>query len=101
MKNNAKKIKVIIADDHPVFRIGLEIVIKGFHIIGKIVLANNGEEVIRLLKQESFDIVFMGIVMKPMDGMQATEIVTKQFPLTKVIVFSMKDDRKTISEIID
>src|SRR5690349_6153712 len=94
------KIKIIIADDHPVFRDGMESPVKSMGFVNKISQAANGDEVIKLLKHEPYHIVLMDIKMSPMDGLQATEIIRTRYPATKVIAMSMHDDDKSILEII-
>jgi DNA-binding NarL/FixJ family response regulator len=97
----APKTKIIIADDHPVFRSGMEAALKNMGFISKVAQAANGEEVIKLLDHEPYHIVLMDIKMSPMDGLQATEIIKARYPETKVIALSMHDDEKNILEIIN
>jgi len=94
-------IKVIIADDHPIFRSGMEITVKNMKGIGKVTQASNGGEVIKLLDHEHYDIVLMDIKMLPMDGIEATGIITSRFHKTKVIAISMMDDEKCIIEMLE
>jgi len=100
MSDLLPKIKLIIADDHPVFRSGMESAVKSMGFISKVSQAANGEEVIKLLNHEQYHIVLMDIKMAPMDGIQATEIIQTRHPNTKVIALSMHDDEKNILEII-
>jgi DNA-binding NarL/FixJ family response regulator len=95
------KIKVIIADDHPVFRSGMEAALNSMGFISKVSQAANGEEVIKLLSHEQYHIVLMDIKMSPMDGLEATEIVSNRYPQTRVIAMSMHDDERNILEIIN
>ena len=92
-------IKVIIADDHPVFRNGLENILKHVKTIGQIKQAGNGREVIDMLENGLAEIVFMDINMPVMDGITATRTIKKQFPFVKVIALSMHDDREHIKEM--
>ena len=92
-------IKVIIADDHPVFRNGLENILKHVKPIGQVKQAANGREVIELLEKGQAEIVFMDINMPVMDGIAATKLIKKQFPFVKVIALSMHDDRDHIKEM--
>ncbi len=93
-------IKLIIADDHPVFRDGLYGVLKRQDFISKIVQASDGTEVIRFLESEKYDVVLMDIKMLPMNGVQATEIIRNRFPEVKIIALSMFGEERFINEMI-
>jgi DNA-binding NarL/FixJ family response regulator len=95
------KVSIIIADDHPIFRGGLHSILKKFPFISRVAEAGDGTEVIDLLAAEHFDVVLMDLDMKPMNGFTATQIITEQYPKTKVIALSMHDDEKNIFEIMD
>src|SRR5258708_7794891 len=95
------KCKLIIADDHPVFRAGMEAALKSMAIVSKVAQACDGKEVIQLLSHEHYDIILMDISMKQMDGIEATSIISKRFPLTKVIALSMHEDADIIADILD
>ncbi len=85
-------IKVIVTDDHPIYRDGMAGALKRMKLISKISIAANGEEVLSLLEHDNHDLVLMDIGMKPMDEIEATYIIQKRFPGVKVIALSMSDD---------
>lgn len=93
-------IKLIIADDHPIFRDGLNVVLKRHDFISKITQASDGLEVIRLLESEAYDVILMDIKMEPMNGVQATEIIRSRFPEVKIIALSMFGEERYINEMI-
>jgi len=93
--------KVIIADDHPVFRRGIISALKNKSLISKLAEAANGEEVLHLLHKEHYDIVLMDIQMKTMDGLKATKLVHKNHPKTKIVALSMLEDSKIILEMMN
>lgn len=86
------KLKVIVADDHRLFRSGIIIALKEIHIISRIREAENGREVLEILELEHFDVVLMDISMPVMNGFIATKEIIRRFPKTKVIAVSMYDD---------
>ena len=96
----SESIKLIIADDHPIFRDGLNVVLKRHDFISKITQASDGSEVIRLLESELYDVVLMDIKMVPMNGVQATEIIRSRFPDVKIIALSMFGEERYINEMI-
>jgi DNA-binding NarL/FixJ family response regulator len=86
--------KVLIADDHQLFRFGVISVLKEFDFVSKIQEAENGKEVLDLLKREHFDVVLMDISMPVMNGVVATKEITRHYPKTKVIAVSMYEDEQ-------
>lgn len=94
-----ENLKILIADDHPMFRKGLELSMKTISIIGKILQAENGLVVLDILEKEPVDIIFMDIKMPLQNGIDTTKIVTKKYPDIKVIALSMFDDKDNILEM--
>jgi DNA-binding NarL/FixJ family response regulator len=101
MTNAAEKFKIIVADDHPIFRAGIKSALKGVSFIDKITEAANGKEVIKLLDNEAYDLVLMDIKMAPMNGIETTEVISKRHPTTKVIALSMHSEQDYIVEIFE
>jgi DNA-binding NarL/FixJ family response regulator len=89
-------IKISIVDDHKIFREGLKSTLgdyKGVHLIGE---SCNGQQIIDNLKHVRPDVILMDMKMPVMDGIQATEIISKNFKRVKVLALSMFDDDKYI-----
>ncbi len=82
-------IRVLIADDHCLFREGLRQIcelIGGFEVVGE---AENGREAIDLARELGPDIVLMDIQMPVLDGVQATRFIAEQSPPVGVIILTM------------
>lgn len=94
-----ENLKILIADDHPMFRKGLELSIKTIGIVGKIVQAENGLQVLEMLEKELVDVIFMDIKMPLQNGIETTKLVVKKYPQIKVIALSMFDDKDNILEM--
>lgn len=89
-----RKIKIILVDDHQMFREGLKFVleqISEFEIIGT---AANGQEYLTLLENTQPDVVIMDIGMPVMDGIEATKQTTENHPHVSVIALSMFGDQE-------
>ncbi|MCP6683816.1 response regulator transcription factor [Bacillus nakamurai] len=87
---------VIIADDQPIVREGLKMILslhEGINVIGE---ASHGEEVLQLLSQTDPDVVLMDIRMPGMDGIEATKAVKTQYPSVKVIILTTFHDNEYI-----
>jgi DNA-binding NarL/FixJ family response regulator len=96
------KINLIIADDHPIFRDGLKATLKKIDIVGKVSTAENGQQVLDLLSENTpVDIILMDIEMPVMDGIAATRIIREKYPDKKVIVLTMFTHARYIIELYD
>lgn len=93
-------IKIILVDDHPLFREGIASRLNmhdGIEVIGE---AENGKQLFDLLAHSSPDVVMMDISMPEINGMDALEMVKEKFPLVRVIMLSMHDDKEYIVSVI-
>ena len=84
-----KKIRILIADDHPIVREGISARLSKephYVIVGE---ASDGMEALKKVSQLKPDIVIMDIMMPHMDGILATEHIKKSAPQIKVIILSM------------
>ncbi|MDP2339047.1 MAG: response regulator transcription factor [Bacteroidota bacterium] len=89
MTSNQSKRKVIIVDDHTLFRNGLRILLnnmENYHVTGE---AANGKKFLDLLKINIPDLVLMDISMPVMDGIEAATIAHEMYPDLKIITLSM------------
>lgn len=89
MASNQNKRKIIIVDDHTLFRNGLRILLnnmENYHVIAE---AANGKQFLELLNTLTPDLVLMDISMPVMDGIEASAIAHEKFPDIKIITLSM------------
>lgn len=95
------KIKLVVADDHNLFRKGITgmlSLIPDFEVIGE---AANGLELLEFLQNNQPDIVLMDLQMPVMDGFQATEKVQELFPKVKIIIVSMHEEDRFIIHLLE
>lgn len=83
------KLRVLIADDHNLFREGLRHLLEESGQIDVVAEAGNGEEAVRLAKELGPQIVLMDINMPVIDGIRATEVIARTCPGTHVIIITM------------
>lgn len=83
------KLRVLLADDHHLFREGLRQLLNATGEIDVVGEAANGEEAIRLARELSPRVILMDINMPIIDGIRATEAVSRHCPNTSVIVLTM------------
>lgn len=99
---SAKKqiIKVLVADDHPVVRKGLQTFLSRqahLRIVGE---AADGDEALRKARALSPDVVLMDISMPGMNGLAVTEVLRKETPEMKVLVLSVHTNKDYIFRVI-
>ena len=87
-----KQIKIVIVDDHAIFRDGLKTVLSQIPDFIVIDEAETGKEFLDLLINNKPDIVLMDISMPEMDGIEATEKALIKYPDLKIITLSSYSD---------
>jgi DNA-binding NarL/FixJ family response regulator len=92
---------ILVTDDHEALRKGLIKIIKTEKWVRKCDEAENGLEAIEKFKENFYDIVFMDISMKKMDGIEATRILKKLYPETRIIIFSVYDSVGQFLELLE
>jgi DNA-binding NarL/FixJ family response regulator len=85
-------IRVLIADDHPLFRGGLRVALEATGKVEVVGEAESAAGTVTLCEQFKPDVVLMDLMMGATSGIDATREVTERFPATAVLVLTMLDD---------
>ena len=94
-------IKVAIADDHALFRAGVKTALSVKKDVELIAEADNGMQLLNLLKHVEPDVILLDIQMPIMDGIQTLPEIRKVHPHVKVIILSMHNDHSMISKLME
>lgn len=94
------KFRVVIADDHVIFRQGIKSLLDRQDLIEVVGEAANGEELLRLCEELQPDLAFVDIKMPIIDGVAATKELKIISPLTKIIALTMYNDDNLIVDMI-
>ena len=86
-----RSIRVLIADDHPVVRTGLALMIKYEEGMEAVAQVSNGAECVKLYRELMPDVVLMDLKMPEMDGVQATATILSEFPAARIILLTTYD----------
>ncbi|MBI2936426.1 MAG: response regulator transcription factor [Chloroflexi bacterium] len=91
--------RVLLVDDHALFRAGLASLLKawGLQVVGQ---ASNGQEAIAKTDELHPDLIFMDINMPVLNGLAATRALKSRFPETKVVILTVSDDEQDLFEAI-
>jgi len=93
--------RIVLADDHSIFRRGLRKLFekeRGYEIVDE---AEDGRKAVGSVERHSPEIVIMDVSMPEMNGMEATRQIKTLSPSTKVIALSMHSDRRFVLGMID
>jgi two-component system nitrate/nitrite response regulator NarL len=96
----SRNIKLLLVDDHPIVLEGIRACFaakEGIEIVGE---ASDGEGAVRKAKELSPDVILMDINLPGMSGLEATKLLQKEVPRTKVVALTMHDNREYILSII-
>ncbi|MBQ0032072.1 MAG: response regulator transcription factor [bacterium] len=96
-----RKIRILLADDHLVVRMGLAAIIgieKDFELAGE---AGNGQDAVRLAAELNPDVIIMDLMMPRMDGVRATEKILKENPDRKILILTTFGASEDIRRALD
>jgi DNA-binding NarL/FixJ family response regulator len=102
-QNNSQTepIKVLIADDHVLYRAGVKSALSTKKDIKVIAEADNGMHLLNMLKMIQPDVILLDIQMPVMDGIGALPEIKKHWPGIKVIMLTMMDDHSMITKLME
>lgn len=94
------RIRVLLADDHTLFREGLAAIIAAqpdFEIVGE---ASDGLEALVKARQLAPDLILMDITMPGCDGLEATRRIKREMPATTIVILTVRDEDDKLFEAI-
>jgi DNA-binding NarL/FixJ family response regulator len=101
MTQERKKFKIIIADDHTLFRQGLKMILEDMEDIDVIADVANGKELIGITRELLPDLIIMDINMPQINGIEASRVLLQEFPELKILVVSMYGDEQYYNSVIE
>lgn len=96
----AKKIRIILVDDHKLFRDGLKFVLSQLDNIEVVAEASNGQEFLDIIDSLESDLILMDISMPKIGGVEATTRAIEKYPDLKIIALSMFCDEEYYYKMI-
>jgi DNA-binding NarL/FixJ family response regulator len=93
--------KVYIADDHTLFRKAMVNLLRTFKQVKEVKDAENGKELLTLMKYEQPDVAIVDLQMPVMDGAETCENILEKYPDVKIIILTMHDSDKYVLHMME
>jgi len=101
VNNRKNKIRLLLADDHPVVRQGIRSCLTASPHVQVVAEAVDGREAVAKVREFLPDVVLMDVEMPGMGGLEATRLIRKDFPDVRVLILSMEMRKQEVLEIIN
>jgi two-component system response regulator DegU len=95
------KLKIYIADDHTLFRKAMVNLLQTFKRVHEVKDAENGKELLTLIKYDVPDVAIVDLQMPVMDGSETCEAIIQKYPDVKLIILTMHDSEKYILHMME
>ncbi|MEO5783478.1 MAG: response regulator transcription factor [Ginsengibacter sp.] len=99
--SNPNLIKIAIADDHKIFRDGIKMALAGKENLKMLWEAEDGKDLMHKVAIKKPDVLLMDIRMPEIDGINAIEMLRKEYEDIKIIVLTMYDDQQMINKMME
>jgi len=93
-------IRVLLVDDHPLFRKGIASLLSsepGFEVLGE---ASDGQEAIEKARDLMPDVILMDISMPGVNGLEATQRIKQEIPYVRIVILTVSDEDQNLFEAI-
>ncbi len=94
-------IKIAIADDHKIFRDGIKMALSGKSDLKMIWEAEDGKDMMHKIEIKMPEVLLMDIRMPEIDGINAIQLIRKEYENLKIIVLTMYDDQQMINKMME
>ena len=95
-----KKIRILLADDHKLMRLGLLSLIAGESDMECVGEAGNGQQAVSLARQLKPDVIVMDLMMPKLSGAEATKVIHAELPDTRIVILTSYGTAQELAEAI-
>jgi DNA-binding NarL/FixJ family response regulator len=96
----ADAIRVVICDDHALFRRGLAMVLEGEPGIAVVGEAEDGEAAVAAAEELAPDVILMDVRMPKLSGIEATKAIAERAPSTRILMLTVSDEEEDLYEAV-
>ena len=96
-----KKIRILLADDHAIMRLGLSTLIgveKDMEVLGE---AESGDEAVQLTLQTKPDVIIMDLMMPGLSGAEATKLIHEKLPTSRILILTSFGSSQDLIDAIE
>jgi two-component system, NarL family, response regulator NreC len=93
-------ISIVLADDHPVVRRGMQAVFESERQLSVVGVAGDGLETIHLVERLKPDVLVLDLMMPGLSGLEALRIVRERSPQTRIVILSMYSNKEFIAQAL-
>jgi two-component system, NarL family, response regulator DegU len=97
----SNKLRIYIADDHTLFRKAMVNLLSTFKRVSEVKDAENGKELLTLMKYDIPDVAIVDLQMPVMDGSETCQAIIQKYPDVKLIILTMHDSEKYILHMME
>ena len=97
----SNQIKIAIADDHKIFRDGIKMALSDKENLKILWEAEDGKDMMHKIGIKMPDVLLMDIRMPEIDGINAIQILRKEYETVKIIILTMYDDHQMITKMME
>ena len=101
MSTRRERVKVLVADDHPIYRGGLAALIAAYPDLSLVAEAANGREAVELYRQHRPDVTLMDLSMPVMNGVDAIRAIVREFADARIIALTTWDGDADIQRALE
>lgn len=94
-------IKIVIADDHEIFRDGFKVMLRKQEDVEIVAEAENGRELLRQVEAHQPEVVITDIKMPLLDGIEATREIKNRWPHIEIVALSMFDEENLVVDMLE
>jgi two-component system response regulator NreC len=95
-----RKIRIVMADDHAIFRRGLQAMLEGSQGFSIVAECGDGEQAVQLVAEHVPDVVLLDISMPKLNGVEAARLIKRYHPEVRVLILSVHEDRDYIYQVV-
>jgi DNA-binding NarL/FixJ family response regulator len=95
-----RPVRVILADDHPMVRHGLRLILEDCHEVDVVGEADNGQDLLELVERLEPDVVVVDVAMPKLDGLEAIRRIRERHPDVKSLVFTVHDEESYVHRAV-